>query len=405
MSNADIEPSVVVVGGGVAGARTCQELRKLGFTGRVTLLSDEPSLPYDRPPLSKAVLRGKREPVPLRIDYADLDIDVHLQTPARSVDFDDRVVRTEAAEFGFGHLVIATGARPIRLPGAGEQLTLRTDADAVALRDRLQPGARVVLVGASWIGAEVATVALERECVVTCVEFGSAPSEQALGPDIAKYFTPWWSGVDLRLGRAVAEVATDAASPNTVVLDDGTQIPADVVVVGIGVRANVGWLDGTPLETTSFVAVDAQLRTSVPGVWALGDVASWWSRRYEAPVAVQHWDDAYTAPAIVAEGICRDEAGGRAHDPVPYFWSDQFGHRIEVVGRIGGEPTILPAADGDPLIAIWPRGGAAVAGVLVVDAPKEAAAARKLLAGGRVLRTQELSDTTFVELLERASSD
>lgn len=323
------------MGAGIAGSRTCLELRKLGYEGQIILLGEETSLPYDRPPLSKAVIVGKRESKPLKADYNGLGIELCLRTRVESVDLAGRKVITTSGSVAFEHLVVATGATPVCLPGTGEQLTLRTDVDAAALRDRLIEGARVVVIGASWIGAEVAHAALQKGCAVTGLEFHPAPLAQTLGVVIGSRFAGWWEGATLRTSVRVA-----AVEPDGVHLQGGEVIPADVVVTGIGVRPATGWLDSSGLELLPAVAVDERLHTSNPNVYALGDAAAWWSPRFKRRMDVQHWDDAYTAPAVVASGIVHGDASELVHDPVPYFWSDQFGHRIEYVGHHGPSDTV-----------------------------------------------------------------
>jgi NADPH-dependent 2,4-dienoyl-CoA reductase/sulfur reductase-like enzyme len=371
-----MEPSsrpVVVVGAGLAGARTCIELRKLGYSGPIVLIGDETSPPYDRPPLSKAVIRGKRQSKPLKVAYSDLDIDVRLAVAAEALDLENHCVLTSTGPVAFSHLAIASGAHPVRLPGSGEQLVLRTDTEAATLRDRLVPGAHVVVIGASWIGAEVAHAALERGCRVTGVEYHSAPLAQALGTDIGRRFAGWWDGAELLTGRAVS-----AVEPDGVHLDDGEVIAADVVVTGIGVRPTTQWLSGSGLELTPAVAVDEQLRSHYdPTVYALGDVAAWWSRRYDRRMTVQHWDDAYTAPAVVASGILQGPDSELIHDPVPYFWSDQFGHRVEYVGHHDADDTVSIDEDFERgWTAHWSDASGRMTAALAIDQPKFVSAVR-----------------------------
>jgi NADPH-dependent 2,4-dienoyl-CoA reductase/sulfur reductase-like enzyme len=335
---------IVVVGGGLAGAHTCEQLRRRGHEGELILLAAEPYAPYDRPPLSKEVLRGERDDTTLPIDLAGLGVHITTHTAATGLDLENHVVHTYTTELvaglsaessgqiRFDGLVIATGASPITLPGPGKQFAVRTLDDACRLRERLTPGARVVVVGASWIGAEVATSALARGCSVTCVEADTAPVARTLGPEVGKRLIPWWDDVNLRLGSPVYRIEDGA-----VVLSDGTALAADVVVAGVGVRPDVAWLAGSGLELDRGVVVDEWLRAA-PGVVAVGDVAAWWSRRYGARMRVEHWDDAVTGPAVAASslliaadpGECTDAA---LHDPVPYFWSDQFGHKLQYVGH------------------------------------------------------------------------
>jgi hypothetical protein len=226
---------VVVVGGGIGGARTVAQLRRRGYEGEIMLFGAESRLPYDRPPLSKAVLAGLRDDTALRFDSAALDVEVGLGAAVAGLDLDRRTVRAGHDDVPFDRLDIATGARPVRLPGDGPQLTLRTTDDALGLRRRLVAGARVVVIGASWIGAEVATAALTRGCSVTCLEAGPAPLAQALGPEVGANLLPWWQDVDLRLGTGVA-----AVEEGRVALADGSAIPADVVLTGVGLRPETG---------------------------------------------------------------------------------------------------------------------------------------------------------------------
>jgi 3-phenylpropionate/trans-cinnamate dioxygenase ferredoxin reductase subunit len=370
---------VVVVGAGLSGSRTCTELRKQGYAGRIVLIGDESALPYDRPPLSKAVIRGKRDVKPLKVDYAGLEIDLRLDTTATSLDVPGRRVLTTAGPLDFSSVVIASGAAPLRVPGAGDQLVLRTGTDAIALRDRLVPGARVVVVGASWIGAEVAHAALERGCTVLGLEYQDAPLAQALGSALGARFADWWDAATLRTGVRVAAVEADGVH-----LESGEVVAADVVVTGVGVRPATEWLVGSGLELLPAVAVDERMRTADPDVYALGDAAAWWSQRYGRRMSVQHWDDAYTAPSVVASGIVHGNASESVHDPVPYFWSDQFGHRIEYIGHHTSVDTL--AVDEDSTAgwaARWTDSSGRLRAALAVDQPKLIAGLRKeFMTGG-----------------------
>jgi 3-phenylpropionate/trans-cinnamate dioxygenase ferredoxin reductase subunit len=379
-------PVVIVVGGGLAGSRTCTELRKLGYSGSIVLIGDEPNLPYDRPPLSKAVIRGKRDSKPLKVRYEELGIDVRLGVVAESLELGSMRVLTSAGPVEFSHLVIATGATPVRLPGDGEQLALRTDTEAAALRDRLVPGAHVAVIGAGWIGAEVAHAALERGCRVTGIEYHPAPLAQALGSEVGSRFASWWGGAELRTGQSVT-----AVEPDGVHLAGGEVIAADVVVTGVGVRPATGWLAGSGLELLPALAVDEHLRAGGDtAVYALGDAAAWWSRRYGRRLNVQHWDDAYTAPAVVANGIINGSGAELIHDPVPYFWSDQFGHRVEYVGYHDPADTVTIDEDaGSGWTALWYDDAGELTAALAVDQPKYVAAVRtELLARARAPLTR-----------------
>jgi NADPH-dependent 2,4-dienoyl-CoA reductase/sulfur reductase-like enzyme len=360
-----------------------QQLRRQGHPGPITMLAAERRAPYDRPPLSKAVLRGTRDDTSLRFDATALDVDLRLGHRAHGLDVARRVIRTDDQEIPFDRLVIATGAEPVLLPGDGPQVTLRTLDDALALRDQLRPAARVVIVGASWIGAEVATAALARGCRVTCLETGAAPLAQALGTGIGVGLLPWWQDVDLRLGVTVA-----AVRHGRVELADGSAVTSDVVVTGVGVRPAADWLAGSGIDLDRGILVDEHLRASVPGIVALGDVAARWSPRSRARLRIEHWTDAGSA-GLTAAGTLLAQAPDAApvHDPVPYFWSDQFGHRLQFVGhRDPADRAIERGPGGAPGRTVtWVDPAGRITAVLTIDRPAESAAAQQLVAAGRVI--------------------
>ena len=373
--------TIVVVGAGLAGLRTISALRRKGHTGPLILVGAETDGPYDRPPLSKAVLSGDKDSTALPFDVEKLAVETRYRTTAVGLDLAARTVQLEgpdgASEQAFDGLVIATGAAPIRLPGDGDQVVLRTVEDALALRDRLQPNARVVIVGGSWIGAEVATVALAKGCRVTCLEAGPTPLAQALGAEVAAEFRPWWAEVDLRTDVQVASI--DAAGDETVVrLVDGTEIPADVVVTGIGVRPDLGWLEGSGLNLGRGIHTDEHL-LAAENVVAVGDVCERWSPRHNARVRLEHWDEAGTIGAVAAESLLN--GSGAAHDPVPYFWSDQFGHKIQYVGRHDPEDRVELEHDADGALtgAAWFDAQDRPTAWLGVDRPRDVMVQRKAI--------------------------
>jgi len=398
---------IVVVGGGLAGARTCEQLRRQGYEGELILIGAEPHMPYDRPPLSKEVLRGERADTTLPVGLGGLDVEILLGTSATGLDLAERAVRicpTSTADglsagmsrtIGFDRLVIATGVAPITLPGPGHQFVVRTADDARRLRDRLRPGARVVIVGAGWIGAEVATSALARGCAVTCVEVDSAPVARVLGTEVGKRLIPWWSDVDLRLNARV-----DRVDDGAVVLADGTAIPADVVVTGVGARPETAWLIGSGLELDRGVVVDEWLRAA-PGVVAVGDVAAWWSRRYGTRMRLEHWDNASMGAVVAASTLLNapdpgSDADAPAYDPVPYFWSDQFGHKLQYVGH--HDPAATPIwrdpADGKGWSAAWLDASGRLTAVLAVDRPRDMLAGRRAIMAGATPDPSRLADPT-----------
>lgn len=386
--------NVLVAGAGMAGLQTVLGLRDLGYTGRITLLGAEEHRPYDRPPLSKEVLAGKTDDTSFEADWAALDVDLLLGRPATGLRLRDGggCVDTPDGEIDFDRLVIATGSRVINLPGADGVAgvhVLRTIDDARGLRTALVPGAHVVIVGAGWIGAEVATAASAAGCRTTVVEALAAPLAGALPAELGERFTPWYAeaGVDLLLGARV-----DRLEPGAVHLTDGTRLPADAIVVGIGVRPDTAWLagSGVHLDERGAVVVDSRLRTSAPGVYAVGDCTVFESARYRTRLHVEHWDNALQAPRALASHLV---GGDEAYDPVPYFWSEQFGRMVQYVGHHpAGDELVLrgPGSDGK-WTAGWFAGDALVA-LLTVARPRDLAQGRRLVQAGTPVDKEKFAD-------------
>ena len=376
---------IVVVGGGLAGLRTAEELRARGYAGALTLVGAEHRPPYDRPPLSKRLMTGHVDDTTLREDMETLGLELRLGETATGLD--GGLLRTNRGEHRFDRLVLATGAAPAGLPGEGAQRFLRTIDDALALRARLRPGLRLAIVGAGWIGAELATAAAARGCRVTVVEAAATPLAAALGTEIGGLTAGWYqsAGVELRLDQGV-----DAVQPGGLALAGGGWLAADEVVTAIGVRPATGWLEGSGVALDNGVAADEQLRTSVPGVFAVGDCAAFWSRRYRRRLRFEHWDVALRAPAVVAANLA---GAAEAYDPVPYFWSEQFGRMVQYVGHHGGADRML--LRGDPAAprwgACWLAGGALVA-LLAVDSPRDLAQGRRLIEAGAPVDEALLAD-------------
>ena len=368
---------VVVVGAGLAGARSVQELRAQGHTGEVVLLGAEPHLPYDRPPLSKDLLLGTADDSTLD---GELDADVRLGV--RATGLRPGVVETTGGDVGYDALVLATGAAP---RGLGAGLTLRTVDDARALRARLVPDARGVVIGAGWIGAEVATASARAGCRTTVLEGGQAPLGIPLGVELGARTIGWYAelGIDLRLG-----VAVEAVEPDRVTLAGGEQLAADLVVVGIGATPDTAWLADSGLELDRGVIVDEHLAASWPGVVAAGDCAAWWSRRFGTRLRVEHWDDALHAPTTAVATLL---GGAAVHDPVPYFWSDQLGHRLQYTGHHDGADTVLLREGGDSWSACWLLAGRLVA-VLAVDRPRDLLQGRRRIEAGATPDPARLAD-------------
>jgi 3-phenylpropionate/trans-cinnamate dioxygenase ferredoxin reductase subunit len=374
--------SVAVVGASLAGLSTVRELRAEGYDGSITLIGEELHHPYDRPPLSKGFLKGELDVDALALgtaeEYADLDVRwllgrraLRLDPTARTVTLDDgRELRTDA-------IVIATGATPRTVAGA-EGLagvhTLRTLDDAVALRADLSDGPpRVVVIGAGFIGAEVASTAHALGLDVTVVEAAEVPLERALGREMGLACASLHTdhGVRLRCGTGVAGLTGDGRVTG-VRLTDGQVLPADVLVVGVGVRPATDWLAGSGLTVDDGVVCDAGCATSIPGVVAVGDVA-----RYPDPFSgrharIEHWTNATEQPKTAARTLLSGSSAALPARP-PYFWSDQYQARIQFAGHVGerDQPQVVEGdLDSRSFAAVYHRPDGSAAAVLAVNQPK-----------------------------------
>lgn len=388
---------MVVVGAGMAGVQTAVALREQGFSGTVTLIGAEPHQPYDRPPLSKAVLLGKAEGSAFDVDFEGLGIDLELGREVLGVRPADHELDTAAGPVPYDVLVLATGAEPIRLPGTegvpGVHL-LRTLDDAERLRPVLARQHDIVVVGAGWIGAEFATAAREAGCAVTVVEAADRPLAGALPAEVAAPMAAWYrdSGAVLRTHARVEHI-----EPGAVVLDDGSRLPADAVVVGIGARPATTWLAGSGIELGVYgeVVADHHLRTSAPDVYAVGDCASFPSGRYGERLLVHHWDNALQGPRTVATNIVGEATGEppAVYDPVPYFWSEQFGRFVQYAGHHHSADTTLWRGDpaGPAWTVCWLRDGRLVA-LLAVGRPRDLAQGRRLIEAGTTMNPRLLAD-------------
>ncbi|MGW1786381.1 NAD(P)/FAD-dependent oxidoreductase [Streptomyces sp. NPDC002143] len=382
---------VIVVGGGLAGLSAVEALRAQGYEGELTLLGAEPHEPYDRPPLTKEVLAGDADDPTLPADWERLGCRLRLGMRAEGLRLHDGrpggVVRTATGALEFDALVIATGATPVRLPGEGPQHVVRSLDDARVVRAALCEGARVVVVGAGWIGAEVATVAAAKGCRVTVLESADTPLAEVVGPEIGALTAAWYAeaGVELHCGVRVASV-----DHGGVTLVDGRFVPADTVVVGVGVRPEIGWLAGSGLPVERGVLVDGSMRTARPEVVAVGDCAAWWSHRYGRRLLVEHWDSALNAPKVAAASLL---GGDAVYDPAPYFWSQQFGRTVQYAGHHSAPERMVfrSSADGAGWAALWLDGDRLEA-ILTVDRPRDMVQGRRLIADGAALDVTLLPD-------------
>jgi NADPH-dependent 2,4-dienoyl-CoA reductase/sulfur reductase-like enzyme len=386
---------VLIVGGSLAGLRAADGLRSAGFTGDVVVLSAEVVAPYDRPPLSKQFLAGSWDLDRIALRSA-ADIDLRLGVRAAALDVANRAVTTTAGSTESADaVVLATGAAPRTLPGGQAVHVIRTVDDSLALQPHLVPGARVAVIGAGFIGSEVASTAAGLGCDVTVVEAAPVPYERALGEVMGRHCASFHerNGVRLITGAGVPTV-----EERSLRLADGTEIATDVVVAGIGVVPATDWLIGSGLDVTNGVACDEMLRALMtsggiaPGIHAAGDLASWPNALFPLGAApermrVEHWTTAAEMGEHVGHAVTAELAGAAPPPPfapVPYFWSDQYGVKIQFLGRGNDAEEVLvvdgPDEDGR-LLALYRRGDR-LAGVLGISKMRVLMGYRALLAAG-----------------------
>ena len=365
--------SVVVVGASAAGLAAAETLRREGYDGSLTLIGDEPHAPYDRPPLSKQILAGEWEAtqLPLRpYDVLDsLGLELRLGVAATGLDVADRTVKlADGAHVPYDGLVVATGVRPRRLPGEGAHV-LRTLDDALALRDRLGRGRRLIVVGAGFLGAEAAAVAWQLGARVTLLEPAPVPLAHAVGGAVGQVLSQAHldRGVELRCGVTVAAVTEDGVR-----LADGEVVRGDEVLVAIGSLPNTEWLTDSGLTVDNGVVCD-EYSEAAPGVYAAGDVARWHNPLFGVSMRVEHRTHAAEQGMAAARNLLRPQAR-KPFAPVPYFWSDQYDMKIQAYGYLRGHDEVA-VVDGDlaerRFVAAY-RTGDRLTGALAVGMPPKA---------------------------------
>ncbi|GAB4008897.1 NAD(P)/FAD-dependent oxidoreductase [Nocardioides ultimimeridianus] len=375
---------LVVIGASLAGLRAVEAARKTGFDGEVVLVGAEEHLPYDRPPLSKAFLYPAGDeglaPEPFFRDEAylrdELSVELRLGAPATALDTEQKVVVAGGEEIAYDALVIATGSTPRLLPGTGGLAgvhPLRSLDDSLAVRDALEAGARTVVIGAGFIGSEVAATARKRGLEATIIEALPTPLVRATGTEMGAAIASLHeqNGTALLCGTGVASIEGDGRVER-VVLADGREIPADLVVVGIGVVPAVDWLAGSGVPLENGVVCDETLWTGVPGVYAAGDVASWHNPTMGERQRMENWTAAAEQGAAAARNAL-DPDNAKPYGTVPYFWSDWYDVRIQFVGSPDADEVRL--VDGDPAsggrwIALYRRGDRLI-GALTVNGQAE----------------------------------
>ncbi len=328
----------VIVGAGLAGAKAAEALRESGFDGRLILIGDEAERPYERPPLSKEYLRGEAEAKPYVHDegfYADSRIELWTSTRVTGIDAGLRELMLEGdRRLGYDRLLVSTGAIPRRLDVPGADLQgihyLRSIPDSERIRERIENGGRLVVVGSGWIGAEIAASARQKGCEVTMLEMASLPLERVLGPEIGRVYLELQRdhGVEFLPETTVDHFEGEGRVERVVTRDDA-RIETDFVVVGIGAAPRTGLVESAGLEIDNGVLVDEHLATDAPGVFAAGDVANVRHPFYGRRLRVEHWANALNQAPVVAESML---GGSPVWEEIPYFFSDQYDAGMEYSG-------------------------------------------------------------------------
>jgi 3-phenylpropionate/trans-cinnamate dioxygenase ferredoxin reductase subunit len=364
-----------IVGAALAGAKAAEALRDAGFDGRIVLLGSEAELPYERPELSKKYLRGEVDRDSLHVHdaryYEDQQIELRNRTVVAAIDPTGREVELDGGErLTFDAALIATGAEPRRLPVAGSDLDeimyLRTFEDCDALRERIERGGKVVVIGAGWIGSEVAASARQKGLDVTLIETTEVPLERVLGRELGAFYRDVHvdHGVEF-LGGTGLDSFEGQGRVERVVTTDGRRLDCDFAVVGVGVTPRTQLAEAAGLRIDNGIVVDERLRTSAPGIFAAGDVANARHPLFERHIRVEHWANALNQPATAARAMLGKE--GESYERLPYFFSDQYDVGMEYVGYATEWDEVV--LRGDPsapeFVAFWLKDGAVVAGMNV----------------------------------------
>ena len=395
-----------IVGAGLAGAKAAEALRTEGFDGKIVLLGAEPQRPYERPPLSKAYLQGSagRDTVFVHPPgwYAEHQVDLRVHTTVTAIDRRAReLVTGDRNRLRYDKLLLTTGATPRRLPVPGADLGgvhyLRSLDDSDNLKAALQPGTRVAIIGGGWIGLETAAAARTAGAEVTVLEHAELPLLRVLGPQLARVFADLHAdhGVDLRCGVSVTAILPAPADPSTagaVQLADGTELDADVIVIGVGVTPNVELARSCGLNVDNGILTDRHLCTSDTDILAAGDVANAYHPLLGRQLRVEHWANALHQPAVAAKTMLGEMA---SYDRLPYFFTDQYDLGMEYTGYTDPEAHHEVVVRGDlaarEFIAFWLHEGRVVAG-MNVNMWEVTEPIRQLIESGEQVDATRLSD-------------
>ena len=383
----------VVVGGSLGGLRTAEALRRLGFDGRLVLVGEEPHRPYDRPPLSKELLRGERDADAIALAKPDrfdaLGLDLRLGTRALSLDPRARELLLEGGErIRFDACAIATGCRARRLPGTPELAgihVLRTLDDALAIRAGLERGPRVAIVGAGFIGAEVAASCRLRGLEVVMIDPLPTPLAASVGPAIGEVVAGVHRdhGVELRMGTGVAAFE-GVGRLERVRLSDGSAVAADLAVVGIGVVPNTGWLESSGLALDDGVVCDETAATGVPGIVAVGDVARFHNPLFGVSMRIEHWTHAVEHAGAAAETLLAAPGAAKAYAPAPFVWSDQYDLKIQSAGWMlpGDERRVVHGSLAERRCVVLHGRGGRLVGAVALNRVRQLMGYRRMIREG-----------------------
>jgi 3-phenylpropionate/trans-cinnamate dioxygenase ferredoxin reductase subunit len=394
------ERTFAIVGASLAGAKAAESLRKEGFDGRLVLIGEEPELPYERPPLSKDYLRGESERSGAFVHpesfYPDQRIELRRSTRVREIRAQDRRIHLDdGEELRFDGLLLTTGAEPRRLRVEGAELSgiyyLRNIEDSEAIREQLRPGARLVVVGAGWIGAEVAASAREKGVDVTMIDPVSVPLERVLGPAVGRVYADIHRehGVDVRLGLGV-EGFEGTEKVEGVRTSDGAAVDCDFVVVGVGVVPRTQLAEAAGLSVENGITVNERLETSAAGIFAAGDVANHLHPQF-GRIRVEHWANALNQGLFAGKAILGTD---ERYERVPYFYSDQYDVSMEYSGYASGDDEVVFRGEPEQreFIAFWLREGSVMAG-MNVNVGGVTDAIEALVRSGAAIDRKRLIDT------------
>ena len=398
------DATYVIVGASLGGAKAAEALRAAGYDGRVVLLGAESELPYERPPLSKGYLQGKAERETIYVHprewYAEADIDLRLGVTVTGIDpAAHEVVLADGSRIGYAKLLLTTGSSPRQLQVPGAELDgvlyLRSAGDSDRIKALLARAGRIAVIGAGWIGLEVTAAAREAGVAVTVLEAAELPLLRVLGSEVASVFAELHAehGVDLRFGVQITEITGSDGHADGVRLSDGSLIPVDAVIVGVGITPNTGLAAAAGLDVDNGIRVDAQLRSSDPDIYAAGDVASAFHPLLGKYLRVEHWANALNQPQAAAGAMAGEDV---SYDRVPYFFSDQYDLGMEYSGYVepDGYDEVVFRGDLDrrEFVAFWLGNGGRVLAGMNVNVWDVNDAIQALVRAGRPVDKAALAD-------------